>query len=209
MPRTRVEALSIGLRHYFTGEPCARGHLSARYARDGSCIACTAARSKEWASSNPDKCNAASQAYRDDNRHKRNDKARAKWEDDRAPLLEKKRARYAANREKIGEQNRAWSEANPERVRCRVRNCRARRRAAAGSHSVIDIAAIRKMQRDRCAMPDCQANLDGCGHVDHIASLKRGGSNAARNLQLLCAPCNQSKSARDPIEFSRSRGLLL
>jgi hypothetical protein len=28
-------------------------------------------------------------------------------------------------------------------------------------------------------------------------------------LQLLCRPCNLSKSARDPIEFMQERGMLL
>jgi hypothetical protein len=34
-------------------------------------------------------------------------------------------------------------------------------------------------------------------------------TNDKYNLQLLCAPCNLSKRAKDPIEFNQSLGLLL
>lgn len=39
--------------------------------------------------------------------------------------------------------------------------------------------------------------------------LARGGTNQRTNLQLLCPPCNLSKSAKDPIDFMQSRGFLL
>lgn len=33
-------AHSLGLRRYFTGAPCHRGHISERYVSSGGCIAC-------------------------------------------------------------------------------------------------------------------------------------------------------------------------
>ena len=42
-----------------------------------------------------------------------------------------------------------------------------------------------------------------------IKPLARGGTNQRTNLQLLCPPCNLSKSAKDPIDFMQSRGFLL
>jgi hypothetical protein len=38
---TRKDALAQGLTHYFTGKPCKRGHVSARYAKTANCVECT------------------------------------------------------------------------------------------------------------------------------------------------------------------------
>jgi group I intron endonuclease len=38
-PRTRQEAKATGAKHYFTGIPCDRGHISPRKAK-GTCVAC-------------------------------------------------------------------------------------------------------------------------------------------------------------------------
>ena len=37
---TRAEALAQGLRHYFTGKPCKRGHVSIRNTRKAACLEC-------------------------------------------------------------------------------------------------------------------------------------------------------------------------
>jgi hypothetical protein len=37
----RKDALAQGLTHYFTGKPCKRGHVAARYAKTGNCVECT------------------------------------------------------------------------------------------------------------------------------------------------------------------------
>jgi 5-methylcytosine-specific restriction endonuclease McrA len=86
---------------------------------------------------------------------------------------------------------------------------RARKKNAGGSYTVGDIADIRRMQRDRCAEPTCRVKLQASGHRDHIVSLAQGGSNNRRNIQLLCAPCNQKKHAKDPLEWARRLGRLL
>lgn len=46
-------------------------------------------------------------------------------------------------------------------------------------------------------------------NVDHIVSLSSGGSDAIRNIQFLCAHCNKSKRAMDPIDFMQTHGFLL
>jgi 5-methylcytosine-specific restriction endonuclease McrA len=48
-------------------------------------------------------------------------------------------------------------------------------------------------QRDggRCAKCGSQENLE----YDHIIPVSKGGSNTARNIQLLCEKCNRSKGA--------------
>jgi hypothetical protein len=38
-PKTRKEAMQLGLPHYFTGKPCGRGHIAPRKTK-GSCVEC-------------------------------------------------------------------------------------------------------------------------------------------------------------------------
>lgn len=37
---TKNEAVRRGLKKYFTGEPCSRGHIAERYFRNGACLEC-------------------------------------------------------------------------------------------------------------------------------------------------------------------------
>jgi 5-methylcytosine-specific restriction endonuclease McrA len=118
-----------------------------------------------------------------------------------------KKAEYERDADKIKARVKRHRKDNPEMYAAVSRNKRARKRSAGGTHSADDIASIRKMQRDRCA--NCQTKLDGGGHVDHIFPLAKGGSNDRRNLQLLCARCNTTKHAKDPLTFARENGRLL
>lgn len=132
------------------------------------------------------------------------------------------RRTYAASREKIKARHDLWKAENPERYRALVRRwqkanpdkmrplhhaARARRRGAEGRYTAKDLQEIRAAQRDKCAY--CRIRLNGKGSVDHIAPLSKGGTNDRRNLQLVCQPCNSRKSAKDPLAFAQSRGLLL
>lgn len=112
----------------------------------------------------------------------------------------------AKNKESARDRHRRWRSANIEKARTSCRNRRARKRQADGHHSEADAINIRKLQRDRCAY--CKTRLHNSGELDHIIPLSKGGTNWPRNLQWLCQPCNSSKHARDPIEFSRANGLL-
>lgn len=111
------------------------------------------------------------------------------------------------NKEVLAESNRAWRRANPDLCRANSRNYKARKKGAVGTHTAADIADIRRLQRDRCAM--CGVHLYGKGHVDHIRALVNGGTNDRRNIQILCQPCNNRKHAKDEFEFARLNGLLL
>ena len=103
----------------------------------------------------------------------------------------------------------AYSEKNKEAKLCRVRNYRARKRNAAGSHTKQDVLNILAMQKNKCAEPSCRASLNSGYHVDHITPLSRGGSNDKTNIQCLCPTCNFSKSATPPDVLARKKGRLL
>ena len=124
-----------------------------------------------------------------------------------------------ANRKRVQNNQKAWREANPERnqaikkrwrdtnrdkLAAKERNRRARKASSEGSHTAADIASLYTRQAGLCMA--CRADFTQVEfHVDHIVPLARGGSNGVENLQLLCAPCNIAKGARDFEEFMAER----
>jgi 5-methylcytosine-specific restriction endonuclease McrA len=206
-PPTRKEAIASGAKRFFTGEKCRRGHVATRYASTGQCSECLKENERKWRTENPQKARDDKQIRRQGYRDKELASARLYRLNNRKKRLEATRKWRAENIEKIRCYNLAYRKKNPQRAKIHKHKRRALKHGAGGSYCAADISRIRKAQKDRCAY--CGAWLKRAGEIDHIKALSKGGSNAARNLQLLCRPCNQSKSARDPIEFVQSRGFLV
>ena len=206
---TRGTAKALGLKRYFTGKKCPKGHRVERWTSSCGCIICAGDSLAKWRDENTEAVAASWRAYYEKNR---GDRPRRRIPDLEAIAI-KARARtkawLAANPERARQLQREKNARHPEKLLARTRNYRARKRGAEGCHAAADIARIRAAQKDRCANPACRKPLKGKGHVDHIQSLAKGGSNWPRNLQLLCGPCNCAKTDRDPIEFVQSKGFLL
>ena len=113
---------------------------------------------------------------------------------------------YAAYRERNKEKIVAWRRSRKEERRVQEANRRARLRGAGGTHSKLDIESIKALQKNKCVV--CRVTLVDF-HVDHINPIAAGGGSEKTNLQLLCRPCNQSKSSLNPIDFMQRRGFLL
>lgn len=120
-------------------------------------------------------------------------------------------ARLAAWRKTKPESGRAarrrWIEKNRGKLQTYEAARRGREAGAGGNFSPSDVAKLLILQKGRCAV--CRDNLGKSFHRDHIVPLVSGGSNEPSNIQLLCGPCNCSKSVKDPVQFMQSRGLLL
>jgi len=229
---SRKAAKARGLRHYFTGKPCKRGHIALRYVGYAACVECALvnlragrvrnreryrARDREWKNANREKVRAQYRARYARNREKYTRKTRRYYENNGALVREKRKAyhyRTYVNKEirlKARERTKRWAKDNPDQARTNARNAKARRKAregvVVGSHTAADIKDILLLQKGRCAY--CKTQFGKKYDVDHIVALARGGTNDRRNLQLLCRPCNLEKYARDPIDHARSLGLLL
>jgi hypothetical protein len=187
------------------------------------------ARAQRWRCENPDRAKESSRRYNAANPEKRKaatdrwraanpdalkataKKANAKRRLLRPPGIDASRRKWLEkpeNKAKARAAIAAWQAANPDAIRTATRNRRARLTNAQGEHTAADLAEILTAQGNRCAY--CRADLRRRKkHVDHIKPLARGGSNGRSNLQYLCAPCNQAKSARDPIDYAQSVGFLL
>lgn len=99
----------------------------------------------------------------------------------------------------------------PAHVRAKASEYGHRRRVqasgAGGSFTAAEIDDLYRKQRGKCAC--CRVALKNVFHRDHIIAVANGGSGLIENIQLLCAPCNQSKGAKDPIAWAQSLGRLL
>ena len=100
-----------------------------------------------------------------------------------------------------------WRLENPEKKAAEKRNRRAMEKSADGKHTGADILALAIAQKGRCAI--CKYTLEHGHHVDHVVPLAAGGGNGPDNLQLLCPPCNISKSDKDPMMFMQEQGYLI
>lgn len=189
---SRADAGAQGLKRYFTGRACKRGHVVERQVSNRRCIKCQQDRAAIWESQNRD--------------------WRQKYE---AVYLRRKlaleRERRAKDPAKFRKRYQDWYGRDLARARrthlALVHNRRAKEKAG-GIHSAADLKDILSSQRGRCVV--CNADLSKIKkHVDHVVPLVRGGSNDRSNLRYLCAPCNLSKGSKDPIDFARERGLLL
>lgn len=203
---TRAEARAAGETKFFPGKPCAAGHVDFWWV-GGACVTCGNERKRAWAAANPERAKSAQAAHYVANKSAYKERA-SNW---RKANPERRREIVRAsprNLEKTRTAERRRRAADPEKYRAKARNRKAQVRGAEGSFSAADLARILASQGGRCAYCRCVLTSKN-RHLDHIQPVARRGSNKPRNLQYLCATCNRQKSAKDPLTYSRERGLLL
>jgi 5-methylcytosine-specific restriction endonuclease McrA len=120
-------------------------------------------------------------------------------------VLQHARETYGRRKEQAQLRHKEWLAANPHKRR----EHEAARRAKAGKdrYTADDVDRLLTLQAFRCVY--CKHSIKLKFHVDHIMPLSKGGTNSAKNIQLLCQPCNQMKHAKHPVDFAISRGLLV
>lgn len=204
---TRAEAKAAGLKRYFTGVPCAKGHISERRSSTSNCIECQSKKSAERYLKHRDhelkksaeryvrdraKVIARSKAWAEKNREKK------------AAQSAKYRERYP---EKMANFRFEWLRNNPDWVAVKDARRRARKLASNGRFTASDVKYLFGKQRGSCAW--CKTSIRDGYHVDHVIPLAKGGSNVAKNIVLSCASCNTRKSSKDPLVWARQLGMLL
>lgn len=166
---TRKAAQENGLRMFFTGRPCLRGHLCERFAGNKNCRMCKLERDNEK-NAHPDS-KLKRQAY-----------DRRRWELDRPALAKKNLSNYEKNKDAYNAQKREYRLANIEKTK-------ADRKAwvAKNPHVIRHLNSLRKrLVRlatpswvDRAAILAIYAEAERLTvetgvqhHVDHIVPIK-------------------------------------
>lgn len=195
---SKAAARAAGLKRYFTGKPCGRGHVAERYV-SGHCVSCRSICARGWRERNPESASTSRRRWIEQNPAQQK-RARDAWR--RANPDRQKAATSAweaANRERKATSKRKWDLANPAKTRLYVENRRARKLFQGGDVSPGIVAALWEQQAGRCACP-CKAPLQRY-HIDHVVALANGGAHADHNLQLLTPRCNQRKGTKSNTQF--------
>lgn len=209
-PESRAAAKTAGVRFYFTGRPCLRGHIALRRTSKGSCIVCQYAWTIRWRADNPELSREAVQRWRDTNREKYRALSREsrRREYHRDPVREREKTRRwrEENREQwlrtLSVAGRKWRQNNPAKELHRVRMRQVAKLNATPPWA--DLAAI------KATYLACPAGWD----VDHIIPLRGRtpegwrvcGLHIASNLRHLPSSENRVRGNRmtaDDLELLR------
>lgn len=192
---TRSEAIGLGLKVYFTGKPCPRGHVGYRWTPSGTCVECKFIRDRKRAAKrDQSKYREYHRKWRAKNRGSYREAAR-KWRRDHPDAP------------KIWAQK--WRDKNPERRSAQDHNRRAKLRGAKGSHTGAQVRNLLIVQGFKCAEATCRKSIKLKYHKDHVMPIVLGGANDIKNIQLLCPTCNLRKNAKHPADWARENGRLL
>jgi hypothetical protein len=114
----RAEAKALGLKRFFTGEPCSHGHVAERGVSSRRCTECGRASALKWRAANLKKARKKEREY-----------GRKRRATNPGRVREVRRAWCAANLEKVREgareRARKYRAADPERARKNWRRWRA------------------------------------------------------------------------------------
>jgi hypothetical protein len=107
---SREEARVSGLKFFYTGKPCVRGHDCERYVAVGRCIKCDGENCRRFQAANKEAVQTKQREYRQRDPEKRR---------------QQKRADYLKNRERYRQTNKAWHIANREKALAYLRQWQA------------------------------------------------------------------------------------
>lgn len=182
IPKTRKEAKETGATHYFTGEPCSRGHIALRKTK-GACVECL---KEDWAKDNA---------------------KRAEYFKTSETVKENKRRYYERNKEAVKARasnrpkedqtkyKRKYKEANPELYRALTNARRERFKEATPPWTTKEMK--RQIRQKYLEAQDLTKTTGVRYEVDHIIPLINDnvcGLHVPWNMQIIPKSDNLRKS---------------
>jgi len=175
---TRQEAIAQGLRRYFTGKPCKRGHTAQMWTRSCVCVECNRIYKKAERKRNPEHVRQRKRAWDSRNRERvASCRKERETEADRIKSRERAAAHYWANKAEHA-----------------ARSIKRQARVKRATPSWVDFEAIKKIYIKRQVVSE-RTGIQH--HVDHIVPLLGKnvcGLHVPWNLQVIPAADNLSKS---------------
>lgn len=211
----RKAAMLAGLKTYFTGNACSKGHIAERYVVDKSCTKCRAETSvrtnplrkayrAEWFQKNKEKKTAKNMKWRSENSELVEEINAASRYKNRLKYCAKQNERRKNNRELENKRMRDWRAANPERHLAYRRELSVLYRAKKGRNDgwfkATDLEQVLIGQNFKCVY--CPNDLGDSFHFDHREPFSRVGGGNPTNIQCVCADCNFRKGAKDHETFA-------
>lgn len=124
---SRAEAKRLGLKRFFTGKPCIRGHVAERVVSNKACVECAAIRDRAYKNANRELLREQAKAryangadYRREyylkNKEKYKERADRRYREKRDEILALQKQRFAENPGLTAEKNKRYRDRHPEKV---------------------------------------------------------------------------------------------
>ncbi len=212
---TRAAAKARGLKRYFTGKPCKRGHITERYVVDYSCVDCH----REWDKSHPEEKRRWAQANKEKVQETglaANRRYREKHQEESREYQKLWKRRWRQNNPEearaIGSEfQRRRRKNNPDKVRAKERATKHRRHAqrllspSTFTETEWDLLVARSPRCHWCKRP---FNRIRRPTHDHVVPLSKRGPDTLENSCCSCGSCNSGKRDR-LVNPSTGQGILL
>lgn len=121
LPKSAAEARLIGAARYFTGKPCAKGHITYRVTNGMACQICLRENSALWRNRHPERAKETILSYLKINPEKRKKTVRKHYEKYADAIKEKKRKYNKDYPDRVNLALRKWRHKNIDKVRIYAR----------------------------------------------------------------------------------------
>lgn len=218
---TRKAALAAGLKYYFTGKPCKRGHIDQRFVCSFWCMTCAREKAAEsyraldktqrkllynsrrdyvrrWVTANRERKLASDANYRNRRKETHPDYFREHYAKNKERKKKESQDWYYANVERAYEARKEYVAKNRDKARVWGRKSANTRRAITKRVFVETVDPRIVFDRDQGVCGICRRDVDPVTpwEVDHVMPISKGGLHCYANVQLAHRKCNRSKASK-------------